>query len=132
MRGEKVLGRMQRSSKTRLLAFTLRAPRCTVISTGLVHTILEQFLLVSMKFPRETVLFYHLKMRIARRICRNYRIPDRICITGLTLAVVSLRRVEASSFYFLRFVNIFSVFRVSFTVNLLIGLIELCFLTLRS
>lgn len=131
MRGEKVVDRMQRSSKTRLLAFTLRAPRGTVISTGLVRTILEQLLLVSMKFPRETVPFYHLEMRIARRICRNFRIPCRICITGLILAVVSLRRVEASIFYFLRFVNIFSVFRVSLAVNLLIGSIELCFLTLR-
>lgn len=131
MRGEKVVDRMQRSSKTRLLAFTLRAPRGTVISTGLVRTILEQLLLVSMKFPRETVPFYHLEMRIARRICRNFRIPRRICITGLILAVVSLRRVEASIFYFLRSVNIFSVFRVSLAVNLLIGSIELCFLTLR-
>lgn len=131
MRGEKVVDRMQRSSKTRLLAFTLRAPRGTVISTGLVRTILEQLLLVSIKFPRETVPFYHLEMRIARRICRNFRISRRICITGLILAVVSLRRVEASIFYFLRFVNIFSVFRVSLAVNLLIGSIELCFLTLR-
>ena len=131
MRGEKVLGRMQRSSKTRLLAFTLRAPCGTVICTGLVHTILERLLLVSMKFPRKTVPFYHLKMRIARRICQNYGIPHRICITGLILAVVSLRRVEASCFYFSRFVHVFSRFRVFFTVNPLIGLIELCFLTLR-